>query len=144
MAKLIKVCSDISDKGCPNNVYKGYEKSGRIKSNVEVGKCFHIDNLVTTKVTEIIEKTPSFTKFKTSNSTYIVKYEARERSRPEVQLPLTFRRDFRSVDKQAAISAEGILFLVGDIVRHVGDIDGEPCAIKKFSVNNKNNGCNST
>lgn len=47
---------------------------------------------------------------------------------------LSHRRDYLSVDKQVAISAEGEIFEVGDIVKHESQGDSQ-ATISAFTIN---------
>ena len=44
------------------------------------------------------------------------------------------RKDYLSVDKLTAISAEGVIFHVGDIVYHERDTENKPETIQKFKL----------
>ena len=77
------ICVKLSDdnfKGLhPNGIFEGYTTMGEIKQKPEVGKSFEIgrpfspDYLMTSKVTEVISDTNEEIKFKTINSTYLLK-----------------------------------------------------------------------
>lgn len=137
MAKLTKLSDDKFKGMHPNNVHKGYEKEGHVHTAVIVGQCFRIANFISSRVTEILEETPTTTKFKTKNSTYLLRHGIKEFSAVNdriIELPQDFRRDFRSVDKQTAISAEGVMFKVGDVVKHSGDENNVAAAITKFTL----------
>ena len=49
------------------------------------------------------------------------------------------RKDYISVDKLTAISAEGEIFHVGDTVYHEGDIENKPGIIQKFELDVEDN-----
>ena len=140
MAKITKLSDDVFEGKHPNNIHKGFTKQGHIHSPLKVGSSFIIGSFITSRVTKIIEETLTSAKFKTKNSTYLVKFGRKELPADNnriVSLPLEFRRDFRSVDKQAAISAEGVMFKIGDLVKHEGDEHGLAAAIERFSINSE-------
>lgn len=49
------------------------------------------------------------------------------------------RKDYLSVDKLTAISAEGVIFHVGDVVYHEGDTENKPGTIQKFKLDIEDN-----
>jgi len=58
------------------------------------------------------------------------------RDLPFEKLDVEFRYDFLNIDQNVAISAEGVIFKVGDVVCHGGSpIDGETATISKFTIN---------
>lgn len=45
------------------------------------------------------------------------------------------RQDYISIDRRTAISAEGEIFHVGDMVKHTGKDDNDTAIIESFTIN---------
>lgn len=139
MAKLEKISDDVFNGEHPNGINAGFIKEGNIYGELIVARMFMVGSLRTSHVTEIVSDTGHVVIFKTNNSTYKLTYATIElENRRTVMLnqkDVHYRRDYLSVDKQVAISSEGMLFKVGDIVGHDGDELNETSAITEFSLN---------
>lgn len=137
MAKLTKVSDDKFNGKHPNKIYKGYVKEGHVHSEVKVGVCFAIGTLITSRVTEVIESAPGSIKFKTRNSTYLLEYGKKELTAKHERilvLPQEFRCDYLGINQRSALSAEGVLFQIGDKVKHDGDDDDKIGTIEEFML----------
>jgi hypothetical protein len=136
MAKLIKLSDDVFNGFHPNGIDTGYIKEGNRIGSLELGQQFTLDFFHTSRITEILEDTGRTVKFKTKNSTYelVLSFEEAIQHR-SVQMPnILFKHDFISVDNKVAISAEGIVFKIGDVVKHSGDEEEKEATIESFSL----------
>lgn len=76
----VKLSDDVFEGKHPNSILEGYTSMGRITKNPTVGEPFTIIGIglrnlfCTSVVTEIVSETEEEIKFKTMNSTYILKF----------------------------------------------------------------------
>lgn len=56
-----------------------------------------------------------------------------ERNINQENLEIEFKQDYLNIDETVAISAEGTIFKVGDVVKHEGADENESATISYFS-----------
>lgn len=71
---LIKLSDDKFKGKHPNNINVGFTRTGTIYTPPQVGKSCEVASIITSTVTEIVEKEETRVVFKTLNSTYELIY----------------------------------------------------------------------